>query len=44
MLCSVDGQWGGQRGMLGEQFYTNDWSIWGWDPTAAHVQGLYHGL
>ena len=39
MLSTVDGQWNGQRGMLSEQFYTNDWSIWdSWDPTAAHVQ------
>lgn len=39
MLCLEDGQWNGQRGMLTEQFYTNDWSIWGrWDPTPAHVQ------
>lgn len=39
LLSTVDGQWNGQRGMLSEQFYTNDWSIWGdWDPTAAHVQ------
>ena len=39
LLSTVDGQWNGQRGMLSEQFYTNDWSIWdSWDPTAAHVQ------
>jgi hypothetical protein len=39
LLSTVDGQWNGQRGMLSEQFYTNDWSIWGdWDPTAKHVQ------
>ncbi len=39
LLCKVDGQWNGQRGMLTEQFYTTDWSIWdGWDPTPAHVQ------
>jgi hypothetical protein len=41
LLCTVDGQWGGQRGMCDEQFYTSDWSFWGlcnWDPTPAHVQ------
>lgn len=39
LLSVEDGQWNGQRGMLSEQFYTNDWSIWdSWDPTAAHVQ------
>ena len=39
LLCVDDGQWNGQRGMLSEQFYTTDWSIWGgWDPTPAHVQ------
>lgn len=39
LLAVVDGQWNGQRGMMTEQFYTNDWSIWGtWDPTAAHRQ------
>ena len=39
LLSTVDGQWNGQRGMLSEQFYTNDWSIWdSWNPTAAHVQ------
>jgi hypothetical protein len=38
-LVKVAGQWNGQRGMLTEQFYSNDWSIWdGWDPGADHVQ------
>jgi len=46
LLCVEDGQWNGQRGMLTEQFYTSDWSIWDrWDPTAAHVQkGTYMGF
>jgi len=39
ILCTVDGQWGGQRGMCDEQFYTTDWSFWGdWNPSSAHVQ------
>lgn len=39
LLCCVDGEWGGQRGMCDEQFYTTDWSMWrGWDPGEAHVQ------
>lgn len=39
MLSLEAGQFNGQRGMLSEQFYSNDWSIWGgWDPTSAHVQ------
>ncbi|GDY14054.1 hypothetical protein LBMAG53_29320 [Planctomycetota bacterium] len=46
LLCAVDGQWNGQRGMLTEQFYTTDWSIWGaWDPSQHHVQkGTYMGF
>jgi hypothetical protein len=39
LLCRVAGQWNGQRGMLTEQFYTTDWSIWdNWNPGPAHVQ------
>ena len=39
LLSTVPGRWNGQRGMMSEQFYTNDWSIWGdWDPGPAHVQ------
>lgn len=39
LLCREDGQWNGQRGMMTEQFYTTDWSVWdAWDPGPAHVQ------
>lgn len=39
MLCREAGHWNGQRGMLTEQFYTTDWSVWGtWNPGPAHVQ------
>lgn len=46
LLCTEDGQWNGQRGMAGEQFYSSDWSIWGeWDPTIHHVQkGTFMGF
>lgn len=39
LLCRQPGQWNGQKGMLTEQFYTTDWSVWGdWNPGPAHVQ------
>lgn len=39
MLCREAGHWNGQRGMLTEQFYCVDWSVWGtWNPGPAHVQ------
>lgn len=39
LLCTVPGQWNGQRGMCSEQFYCSDWSIWdAWDPTIYHEQ------
>ncbi|MCH8541163.1 MAG: hypothetical protein LAT58_10400 [Opitutales bacterium] len=46
LLVTETGQWNGQIGMCSEQYYTNDWSIWGtWDPTAAHVQkGTFMGM
>ena len=39
LLCREPGHWNGQQGMLTEQFYTTDWSVWGdWNPSRAHVQ------
>lgn len=39
LLCREPGHWNGQQGMLTEQFYTTDWSVWGdWNPGRAHVQ------
>ncbi|MFW5860109.1 MAG: hypothetical protein ACOCYP_08785 [Planctomycetota bacterium] len=46
LLCLDPGQWNGQRGMMTEQFYTSDWSVWGgWDPGPAHRQkGTWMGF
>jgi hypothetical protein len=46
LLCREAGQWNGQRGMLTEQFYICDWSIFAtWNPGLAHVQkGTFMGF
>ncbi len=46
LLCREPGQWNGQRGMLTEQFYICDWSIFSsWSPGLAHVQkGTFMGF